>query len=787
MHATSPSRPSPTRALTLVVATCLLAAFGSLGAPASARANDYWVTFTNAEGEIGNGVNGFQWLTYGGTFSTYGGHCDASPGASFVAGAYCILRWNVPAGLTAGNPSSGGVARGTYRVGTPSFLLRTSRPGANPAYTSDAGAARSTHAGYVHGWGALGPYVETGLLSTVATTTSGTLNTWFHHDTFEVLLHDASGPGLEALSVPGGAGGWFGPGCHPMSYRWSDVGSQLWTTSVVNLNTGATHHAWAAAPGRDVAVSGVPVAGFDLCLPAPGTGMYTFRTTASDRSGAVANRDFNVSFDTTPPVVGAASVEEGAVFGSSTGYRPGVGWPIADGHSGVGAVYASIDDVPVEPSVGGGTASVRASAALAVGTHVYRLRVVDAVGNVVDVARTVRVVDDSAPALSIASPAASGDDDPLLDVTASDDLVGVDPDSWRVTVDGVPVQTDPTTTRLRLSLGTLVDASHTIVVRVADRAGNVTSTTRTYVADGSPTVPQLAADRFTGITVFEHPATVTEGETYRIRMVVARAGRPVPGRVELRSGARVLAASEVGRTGAVDMSARIDVAGPLSLIAPPASGLDAVTLTYGFTPRPPAPLDVFVVGAAPEAAASIAPVLAGAVGEAVGSAVSTVGPAVGAAVGDAIASTPGAAALQRTDHGFPVNVVYYVGSTPFWNGIPLAESGAPLDTSAPQWQLKLLQQRAGAVRRSRVITLQLWTNELALMDLRPAGGAARTTLSARRAKRTIRVAIPKSSALGRKLAAARAGSFVRVAIRIVATDKNENRSYPKSVVFRVRV
>src|SRR4051812_43087266 len=83
--------------------------------PGASPAADYWVSLDASRGEIANGVNGFTVLAHGGSWNAYGNHCQAEPGA-YVAGAYCKLRFNVPAGLTAGSTAGGGIARGDFRT-----------------------------------------------------------------------------------------------------------------------------------------------------------------------------------------------------------------------------------------------------------------------------------------------------------------------------------------------------------------------------------------------------------------------------------------------------------------------------------------------------------------------------------------------------------------------------------------------------------------------------------------------------------------------------------------------
>jgi hypothetical protein len=100
--------------------------------------------------------------------------------------------------------------------------------------------------------------------------------------------------------------------------------------------------------------------------------------------------------------------------------------------------------------------------------------------------------------------------------------------------------------------------------------------------------------------------------------------------------------------------------------------------------------------------------------------------------------------------------------------------------------MRLIQHRAGTVKKARRIAFRLWTTELAVMNFSPVGSVRRTTISPRRQQRTVFVAIARGSRLDAAFQRARPGSIITVRIRVVATDKNENRSFPKTMTFRVR-
>ncbi|MCW2971999.1 MAG: hypothetical protein JWN72_272, partial [Thermoleophilia bacterium] len=380
----------------------------------------------------------------------------------------------------------------------------------------------------------------------------------------------------------------------------------------------------------------------------------------------------------------------------------------------------------------------------------------DAVGNSAVLDRTIVIGDDVAPVIEVASPSADGNPNPVLDVTAVDDFSGLDTPTWTVTVDGEVLVAASETSRIQAAIGLLADGVHTIQVTIADKAGNVGTKTISYVADSGPDVPQLPEGFITGIYVFGAPTTSTPGETHRFRAVMVKNGRPVTGRAEIREGNDTIASKELEANGTVDMAITINkLRTELTYNGPSGVGLlpktmivDCPACAGGGTKNPALP-----------------------------SANGTTGPARESGCADPLACT-------RT---YPPNLVYYLGSIPMWNGVPLAESGADLDRVAPGWKLTLVQHGPGVFRRSRKLTLKLWTNEFSTVSLLPIGAKNRVTISPRRKTRAIQLEIGAATALGRKLKAAKPGVLIPIRLRVVASDRRGNRSAAKTVTFRVRV
>jgi hypothetical protein len=764
---------------TLVAALAALA----LLAP-RADAASYWATLDTARGEIAPGVSSFTVHSHGGPWLSYGNHCQADPG-TYVAGAYCIIRFNVPPGLSAGAIGNGGIARGDYRTANPYAILRSERPGGNPAGVTDS----SGDGAFNHGWQALGPYVDVSMRFTAATTTTAATN-WFHVNTFDVVLHDPSVPTV--THVHAGGGGWNGPGCLPHSYGWADSGSQVAAMSITNLTTGAHVDGW-SVPATGV-TTGHASATDTGCTPAPGTGTFAFRTSASDRAGNGSHHDYALSFDTTPPTIGApeldgAALADDAVIDPRHGYRPSVRWHgVGDAHSGLRSVTATLAGAPVPHVHVGSTVTLAPAAHLPLGTHDLRLTVVDNVGNTSIVSRRIVVRDDQAPTITVASPDATGGSEPVLDVAATDDHAGPAPATWTVKVNGATLVAGSSTGRLQADVGYLVDGEHELVVSIADHAGNVATETIAYRADSGDGLPDPPG--LTGLYVMQSPDRVEEGTTHRIRAIAVRAGRPVEGRFELRAGPLPIAVDDSDRSGALDLEVAISSEGPLVLHPPTGSGLVPVELRYVFVPTP---VDPCV--ARPLAPECVGDVTAGSGGG--GGAVQPPvqqGPPAPTNTTTIInvpvpAATGGGAAPDAANGpgGYPRDVVYYVAGVPYWNGLPLAESGAPLDKVPPTWRMSLLRERAGVVRRTGRIALRLWTSEMTVLSLTPTGAVRRISVNPRRKLRTIHVRIDRRSVLGRRIQATRPGGTVVVRLRVVATDKNENATAPRMMTFRVRV
>lgn len=732
-----------------VLLPLLCAATALFVSPTNSLAGSYWWTGTTAAGQIAQGVNGFSWHMNGGSFNAYGSHCDARP-AAYPSGSYCYLRWDVPANLTAGTPGNGGILYGRVRTANANFSLRTMRPGANPDYTSTLAGPLDMR-DYSHGWGGLGAYVQTGIYTTAATTTSSTTN-WFDVSEFAVVLHDPHNPGLNILS---GHTGWKGPGGACIRYGYAEAGSGLQATALVNASTGAVHD------NPSYASANVTTGVFQndrncVSIGALPTGHYTFRASAVDKSGNSVNNDFVMSFDTTVPAISAAKVggtevTNGRILRGSAGqYRPTFTFDYSDAHSGMATVAIHLDGVHVSNS-----ASYTPASNLALGTHTITVVATDAVGNQATAVRTFSVVDDVVPTITLAEPGANGSNTPTLDVSAADDFSGVNPATWSVKVNGVQLPVSSSTARVQAAIGRLVNGDHEIEIRVRDHAGNERALTHTHTASGDTHTPPS----LTGIHLLTTPATVYEGSEYRVVALATKDGRPIAtGRFEVSKvggDGTVLAGKNTNPDGSVDMLVPINGPGPLH-VALPGSGLAPAPFTYTYHAKGTPPFcTIYPTDGACRSTTGTGSDGNGGSGSGTGT------------NGTSSSGSSGGNGATGTTSG--------TGST------NAGTSGGPNDKVAPKFTLKIVQQKKGVVRRTGVIRVRMTSNERANYTLQPIGSRT-VKVSMTTKPRVLRIKL--TGKLLKRIRAAKT-PIVTVKVRVIGIDPNKN-IVRKTITLRIR-
>jgi hypothetical protein len=537
----------------------------------------------------------------------------------------------------------------------------------------------------------------------------------------------------------------------------------MWTTNLVNLTTGAGIHSWQAAPGMNVVVSGVPTASLNTCISPPGTGAYTYRTTGWDMAGNAQVYDFTLYFDVTPPAItaptsGGTAVNDGRVFGSATGYRPPMAWTISDAHSGVASYGVKIDGQAVAASLSGSTVSMTPAAKLALGAHSVSITVTDTVGNTATVTRSITIVDDAKPTLTIDAPGASGDNTPVLDVTAADDMSGVNATTWTVLVNGVALPASSTSSRLQVSLGRLVNGTHTIEVRIADNSGNQQTKTVTYTATGDTYTPP----GLTGIFVLQSPSEVNEGDSYHVVAIATKAGRPiVTGRYEASKigSPDVLAGKSTTSDGSVDLLVENAVEGPMQL-ALTGSSLTAATYSYTFHAKGTPPF----CDAHPTD-----PSCRTTTGTGGGAGTDGTGGSGGSGGGGDGNGTSGGS----------------TGTTSLTNptgGTDAGTSGGPNDKVPPKFVLKASASKPGVLKRTKTLVLRMTSNERANYTVQPVGNTRATKVAMTTKAKVLKIKL--TGALLKRIQNSKA-KVVVVKVRVVGIDPNKNTTR-KTITLRIR-
>jgi len=273
----------------------------------------------------------------------------------------------VPANLDAGS----GNMTGSYRQANSNFEQQMFVEGNGTTVVQGTTTTQS----YNRQWADMASYLYIRVINTGAATTTSAGTVWFDSNGFNVALNDPYNPGLNILE---GHGGWKGPGGACIRYGYGEAGSGLQATALSNVDTGAVYD----NPGYGSAAITTGVFQNDRNCVGVGalpTGNYTFRASATDKSGNSVSNDFVVSFDTTVPAISAAKIAgaqmaNGQVLRGSAGqYRPTFTFDYSDAHSGMAAVAMYLDGALVSNS-----STFTPSANLALGNHTITVVATDA-------------------------------------------------------------------------------------------------------------------------------------------------------------------------------------------------------------------------------------------------------------------------------------------------------------------------------------------------------------------------------------------------------------------------
>ncbi len=337
---------------------------------------------------------------------------------------------------------------------------------------------------------------------------------------------------------------------------------------------------------------GCTVAGTSVSCPAPALaeGSHTVSVAVSDVAGnaASASFDFELIFDTEPPVITITSPADGTVLSEATVEVTGT----AADDSGVASV-----------TVNGQAANVAGDAfsatiELAPGANTIVVEASDTLGNAGSVSISVTLGGDATPpTLSIDAPPSGvflADNQPDIDVSFDDDDSGVDTASLAFTVDGAPLAVSCTVESFGAQctpVAPLPEGSIVLGATLSDVAGNTATTSRQLTIDTvgvevaitAPDDGEVTRDAEVLVT-----GTVGVGvASVRVNDVAAAVSSGAfSATVPLREGTNMvvaLATKTNGNSGTASIEVTRDIEAPIVKIDTPRDGLVAVSDTIAVT------------------------------------------------------------------------------------------------------------------------------------------------------------------------------------------------------------
>ncbi|MHB8859656.1 MAG: NosD domain-containing protein, partial [Thermoleophilia bacterium] len=221
-------------------------------------------------------------------------------------------------------------------------------------------------------------------------------------------------------------------------------------------------------------------------------GAHTISVSVSDVAGNAATA--TGSFDYAAPDIAPPTISNVTPSGWINITNPTINADLADINSGVNAATATVS-LDGGVALSGCTASAThiscPTTGLALGTHSISVRVADNAGNVGSGAGSFSI-DAVNPTVSSLAPVGTQNINALtLSANYSDASAGINASSAVVTLDGTVVTgCSAGPAAVSCSVTGLTNASHTMVVSVADNAGNTGTASNTFVVDTtvSPTV-----------------------------------------------------------------------------------------------------------------------------------------------------------------------------------------------------------------------------------------------------------------------------------------------------------
>jgi hypothetical protein len=222
-------------------------------------------------------------------------------------------------------------------------------------------------------------------------------------------------------------------------------------------------------------------------------GNHTLAASIKDKAGNSASTSSAFSVDTKLPSIQIAQPAASANLNTST---PQIQVQFSDNDLNTASFKAFIDNVDKTSlfivTASGATAT---APALADGPHTIKVQITDLTGNLGTTTNQC-VIDTTPPQLTITAPGNYANTvSPTASAQYSDSGSGIDSTSVHVYVDGTEITSNFTITNSSLTgtLSSLSEGSHQFRVKVADKAGNVTDKTASFLVDITPPTAAFAA------------------------------------------------------------------------------------------------------------------------------------------------------------------------------------------------------------------------------------------------------------------------------------------------------
>jgi hypothetical protein len=218
---------------------------------------------------------------------------------------------------------------------------------------------------------------------------------------------------------------------------------------------------------------------------------YTVKLAVKDKAGASSEKIWTFALETDAP-----SITDTTPAGVDETGTPVISAKFSDAGTGIDKSSAKlmVDSIAVDAEVTKSTVTYKPSGVMTKGKHVVMLSVADVAGNVAELTWEFNI-ETTAPSITDVKP--SGviyTDTPVLSASFSDSGTGIDLSSVILSLEGEPVKAEVTESTVSYGVKEPLEngMTYTIGVTVADKAGNVATTSRTFSLETA--APMITAE-----------------------------------------------------------------------------------------------------------------------------------------------------------------------------------------------------------------------------------------------------------------------------------------------------